>query len=208
MSTITQIIKNRRTDPITGEAIPYKMDQHAYQRGIPCPNPTCTSNFTRRCDTRRNSDNTEIIRTRECQECKTRFTTIETLRTYPNELVVIKRNGLRDPFSVDKLRKSIERACVNRFIAPERIDRIIRFILWDINHQQVKEPRIIDPSGKVKKGRRTKIITAVSSGNLGQLILKSLKELDHVSYLRYAQIHYRLNSIAEIHKFIQKEGLQ
>ncbi len=127
-----------------------------------CPN--CRHPDTRVIDTRVR-DNL-VRRRRECPECAFRFTTLE--RVFNSRLMVDKRSGKTEPFSVDKLTRSIEIACAKRYLPVGAIEQIVEEI------QQMA----------LSEGRER-----IESGVIGQMVLNQLKSLDLVAYLRFASVY-------------------
>lgn len=140
--------------------------------GIPCPQ--CGERKSKRYTTRPLKDKPAIYRLRECTNCKFHFRTVEQIVAV-NEIIVLKRDGRREPFDLEKLKKSMTSAIKERAIAPERVNRICQQILAIIDKKEVLQ----------------KVVT---SAQLGALVMTSLKALDHIAYIRYASVHKRFNS--------------
>src|ERR1700741_3295530 len=104
-----------------------------------------------------------IRRRRLCPECEGRFTTFE--RVQLRELTILKRSGRRAPFEREKLARSIAIAIRKRPIEPERVERMISLIV-----------RQLESLGE----------TEISSSVVGEMVMKQLKGLDDVAYVRYA----------------------
>ncbi len=125
---------------------------------------------------------TETRRRRECLRCKKRFTTYERVEE-PN-LIVIKKDKSREPFSREKLRTGILKACEKRPIETEKIDKIINEI----------ERKLRD---KVK-GKE------ILSKEIGELVVKALKKLDKVAYIRFASVYHDFKDVADFRKEIKE----
>src|SRR3954449_11751959 len=122
-----------------------------------CPN--CGQNEHRVLETRDRDQ--EIRRRRECHSCKFRFTTIETLLMhYPH---VIKKDGRREPFSKEKLRRGIQIACKKRPVSVGQIENLVNRISRWVQNSPDKE---------------------LSAKKVGQAVVKELKALDDVAYVR------------------------
>lgn len=124
----------------------------------------------------------ETRRRRECLKCKKRFTTYERVEE-PN-LIVIKKDKSRVPFSREKLRVGILKACEKRPVETEKIDNIISEI----------ERRI---RNKIK-GKE------VESRVIGEEVMKALKKLDKVAYIRFASVYRDFKDVEDFKKEIRE----
>src|ERR1700760_4264661 len=114
-------------------------------------------------DSRPSEDGAAIRRRRLCPDCNGRFTTFE--RVQLRELTIVKRSGRRTPFDRDKLSRSIAVALRKLPVDPERIERMVSGIV-----------RQLESLGE----------TDIPSSVVGEMIMKALKALDQVAYVRYA----------------------
>ena len=135
-------------------------------------------------DSRPSEDSAAIRRRRMCPECEGRFTTFE--RVQLRELTILKRSGRRTPFERDKLARSIAIATRKRPVEPERIERMISAIV-----------RQLESMGE----------TELSSSVIGELVMKQLKALDDVAYVRYASVYRDFREAGEFATFLGQEGL-
>ncbi|MBS0489117.1 MULTISPECIES: transcriptional regulator NrdR [unclassified Phenylobacterium] len=135
-------------------------------------------------DSRPSEDGAAIRRRRMCPECEGRFTTFE--RVQLRELTIVKRAGRRAPFDRDKLARSIALATRKRPIEPERIEKMISTIV-----------RQLESMGE----------TELPSSAVGELIMKHLKSLDDVAYVRYASVYRDFREAGEFATFLGEEGL-
>ena len=135
-------------------------------------------------DSRPSEDGAAIRRRRMCPECEGRFTTFE--RVQLRELTIVKRAGRRAPFDRDKLARSIALATRKRPIEPERIEKMISTIV-----------RQLESMGE----------TELPSLAVGELIMKHLKGLDDVAYVRYASVYRDFREAGEFATFLGQEGL-
>ena len=135
-------------------------------------------------DSRPSEDGAAIRRRRMCPECEGRFTTFE--RVQLRELTIVKRAGRRAPFDRDKLARSIALATRKRPIEPERIEKMISTIV-----------RQLESKGE----------TELPSSAVGELIMKHLKSLDDVAYVRYASVYRDFREAGEFATFLGEEGL-
>ncbi len=136
--------------------------------------PSCGHLEDKVIDSRSARDGQAIRRRRECLKCKRRFTTYETLETTP--LLVIKKDGRREPFSRDKILNGILRACEKRPIPAERIHAIVDAIENDLIRQGVDE---------------------VQSSVVGERVMEELHRLDEVAYVRFASVYRHFKDLNE-----------
>ncbi len=135
-------------------------------------------------DSRPSEDGGAIRRRRSCPECGGRFTTFE--RVQLRELTILKKSGRRTPFDREKLSRSIDIAIRKRPIDPERVDRMVSSIV-----------RQLESRGE----------TEVESSVIGELVMKALKSLDEVAYVRYASVYRDFRETSDFAKFLGEEGL-
>jgi len=144
--------------------------------------PYCSSNDTKVLDKRETEEDLVTRRRRECLKCQKRFTTYE--RVEMADVMIIKKDKSREPFSRDKLKTGILKACEKRPIETEKIDTIINEI----------ERKIRD---KIK-GKE------VESSFLGELVMKELKKLDKVAYIRFASVYREFKDVTDFKNEIRK----
>ena len=135
-------------------------------------------------DSRPSEDGAAIRRRRLCPECGGRFTTFE--RVQLRELTIVKRSGRRTPFDRDKLARSISIAIRKRPVEPERVERMISSIT-----------RQLESMGE----------TELPSSTVGELVMKQLKQLDDVAYVRYASVYRDFRETQDFARFLGEEGL-
>ena len=131
--------------------------------------PVCSCPDSRVLDSRPSQEGNSIKRRRECPSCGKRFTTYEVIDTVP--ITVIKRGGTREFFDKHKLKLGIERACQKRPVDPEEIATAIETEL------------------------QNSIIEEISSQDIGEMVLARLKEIDTVSYIRFASVYREFQDI-------------
>ncbi|MBB3890101.1 transcriptional repressor NrdR [Phenylobacterium haematophilum] len=146
--------------------------------------PFCGHSESQVKDSRPSEDGAAIRRRRMCPECEGRFTTFE--RVQLRELTIVKRAGRRAPFDRDKLARSIALATRKRPIEPDRIEKMISTIV-----------RQLESMGE----------TELPSSAVGELIMKHLKGLDDVAYVRYASVYRDFREAGEFATFLGQEGL-
>ena len=125
-----------------------------------------------------------IRRRRFCPECGGRFTTFE--RVQLRELTILKRSGRRTPFDREKLVRSISIAIRKRPIDAERLERMVSAIV-----------RQLESQGE----------TELPSSVVGELVMKALKGLDEVAYVRYASVYRDFSNPQAFARFLGEEGL-
>jgi transcriptional repressor NrdR len=135
-------------------------------------------------DSRPSEDGAAIRRRRACPECGGRFTTFE--RVQLRELTILKRSGRRSPFDREKLVRSIALATQKRPVDAERVDRMINGIV-----------RQLESMGE----------TELPSSTVGEMVMKALKALDDVAYVRYASVYRDFKETSDFAKFLGEEGL-
>ena len=134
--------------------------------------PYCDFEDTRVIDSRLSEGKDAIRRRRECLSCAKRFTTYE--RREPLRLMVIKRDGGREPFDRAKLLTGISRACAKRQVPEEEIEFIVDEIEAELRDRRRHE---------------------VTSRRLGDMALLRLRKLDMVAYLRFASVYRQYTDV-------------
>jgi transcriptional repressor NrdR len=137
-------------------------------------------------DSRPSEEGASIRRRRFCPnpECGGRFTTFE--RVQLRELTIMKRSGRRAPFDREKLMRSISVATRKRPVDPDRVERMVSSIV-----------RQLESMGE----------TEIGSSVVGELVMKALKSLDDVAYVRYASVYRDFRHTGDFADFLSAEGL-
>ena len=135
--------------------------------------PFCASTNSRVIDTR--SAEGGIRRRRECMDCERRFTTYE--RVAPLRLMVVKRDGRREPFDRNKILTGIQIACAKRPITTEAIEEQVSGIERELYHRGSRE---------------------VTSREIGEMVMQNLRSLDEVAYIRFATIYRRFADVEDL----------
>jgi transcriptional repressor NrdR len=138
--------------------------------------PFCRHPDSRVVDSREADEGQAIRRRRSCPECGRRFTTVETA-----VLAVVKRSGVTEPFSRDKIIRGVKRACQGRPVSEDKLA---------ILAQQVEETI------------RARGLSEVPSHEVGVAVLGPLRELDEVAYLRFASVYRGFESLADFEEEI------
>jgi transcriptional repressor NrdR len=138
--------------------------------------PFCRGPDSRVLDSREVDDGQVIRRRRTCPHCGRRFTTVEE-----HVLVVVKRSGVTEPFSREKVARGVRRACQGRPVSEDALQRLA---------QQVEE------------AVRATGLPEVPTGEVGLAILGPLRALDEVAYLRFASVYRSFTSAADFEQEI------
>ena len=137
-------------------------------------------------DSRHSEDGVSIRRRRECMRCLRRFTTYEVVETLP--MIVVKRNGSRQPFDRNKILHSMLRAFARRRGDVTDLDRITTGIEKTIQNPLERE---------------------MTSDKLGEMVMERLKPLDEVAYIRFASIYHQFQDansfMREISKYLEEK---
>jgi transcriptional repressor NrdR len=145
--------------------------------------PFCHHEDTQVLDTRVSEEGDAIRRRRRCAQCDKRFTTYE--RTELMMPVVVKKNGSRSDFDPGKLRGSMMLALRKRPVSAEAVDAAIRKI----------EEKLLS------SGQRE-----VLSGQIGELVMRELKKLDKIAYIRFASVYKSFEDVTEFQDAIAEVG--
>lgn len=139
--------------------------------------PFCQSRETRVVDSRDIGSGESIRRRRECSSCSRRFTTYE--RVESGSLVIVKRDGRRQEFDPRKLREKIRIALTKRAISEGEVDRIVANV----------EAELLS-LGTVE----------VPSTTVGEIVLRELKQLDEVAYIRFASVYRQFADVDDLRR--------
>ena len=134
--------------------------------------PVCRHTESRVIDSRPTPDGTSIRRRRECVSCGRRFTTYETIEYAP--LMVIKKDGSRQPFDREKILCGLMNACKKRPVTRAQLEGVIYAI---------------------ESSLRSQIEQEVPSSVIGEMVLEQLKDVDEVAYIRFASVYQEFSDI-------------
>jgi len=134
--------------------------------------PYCSSLESKVIDSRPTEDGHVIRRRRECIDCKQRFTTYEKVEEIP--MIIVKKDGNRESYNRMKVLNGIIRACEKRPVSMEQMERLIDHIESKLHSSMEKE---------------------ISSEFIGELVMTGLKDLDEVSYVRFASVYRQFKDI-------------
>jgi len=146
--------------------------------------PFCGNPESQVKDSRPTEDGAVIRRRRSCPQCDFRFTTFE--RVQLRELTVLKRSGRRTPFDRDKLMKSVDIAIRKRPVDADQVEKMVSGIV-----------RHLESMGE----------TEIPSAVIGEMVMKALKSLDEVAYVRYASVYRDFRQTQDFANFLGEEGL-
>jgi len=135
--------------------------------------PFCGYSESRVVDSRPTDENEKIRRRRECLKCNCRFTTYEVIETVP--IMVVKKDKSREAFDRDKLTRGILRSCEKRPVAIEEIVKMVDKIEAELSNSLQRE---------------------VTSYRIGELVMKYLKPIDEVAYVRFASVYRQFGDIS------------
>ncbi len=135
--------------------------------------PRCKSDDTAVIDSRLTEEGRAVRRRRECPKCEHRFTTFE--RQELSSMIVVKRDGTREPYSRTKLERGIWLSCSKRPVTQDDVDKLLTKLeeKWGANKEEVQ------------------------SSTIGQDVMKELKKLDQVAYIRFASVHREFKDVEE-----------
>lgn len=148
--------------------------------------PYCSHLESKVVDSRPADEGSSIRRRRECLECHRRFTTYETMESIP--LVVIKRNGNRQAFDKSKLLGSMLKACEKRSVPMSTLERL---------------------ADEIEAALQNKMEREIPSTEIGELVMEKLKNVDEVSYVRFASVYRQFKDIStfmsELNKLLEEK---
>jgi transcriptional repressor NrdR len=142
--------------------------------------PYCPSKKTLVVD-KRNVANKSVRRRRKCPRCKKRFTTYEKME--PLALRVIKKDGTRERFDREKIRMGIVKSCEKRPVPDEKIDLVVKEI-----------------ESKLMEGGKREVKTKT----IGDLVMRKLKKLDKVAYIRFASVYREFTDLDSFQHELKK----
>lgn len=143
--------------------------------------PYCGSRETEVVETRDSEDLETIRRRRECTKCNKRFTTYERIENV--HLIVIKKDGRREQFDRDKLKRGILQSCQKTKVSIEDIERIVT---------------------EIERELRTADSVEIESKRIGQMVATRLKSLDKVAYIRFSSVFKRFVDVEDFEKEVKR----
>lgn len=158
----------------------------ARRRNLPMKCPYCADQEDKVIDSRPTDDGTTIRRRRECLRCHKRYTTYEKVESLP--ILVIKKDGSRQPYEREKLQKGILRACEKRNVSMDQLERLVDSIEAQIYNSLERE---------------------ITTEFIGELVMEKLRDLDEVAYVRFASVYRHFKDIntfmSELSKLLEKK---
>lgn len=143
--------------------------------------PICHFNDTKVVDSRVSTDGSSIRRRRECLKCGFRFSTYEEIELL--ELVIVKRDGRREAYSREKLVSGLHKSCEKRPITADQFKKLIHATERDLQ--------------KLKKSE-------ITSLQIGLAVMKNLKKIDQIAYIRYASVYQSFKDATDFRKELNK----
>lgn len=134
--------------------------------------PFCSFEESKVVDSRSTDDNTTIRRRRECLSCGKRYTTYEKIEDIPVQ--VVKKDNTRESFNKDKIVNGLIIACQKRPISRKQIQKI---------------------ADDIEKEISNKMLSEVQSENIGEMVMRKLKGIDEISYVRFASVYRQFKDI-------------
>jgi transcriptional repressor NrdR len=143
--------------------------------------PFCANQDTCVLESRVAEDGQSLRRRRECGKCQKRFTTFE--RIEGPTLFVIKRDGSRQPFDREKIVRGVIRSFDKRPVSVDQISQLADEVEMEVRRKEVSE---------------------IASKAIGKMVLKRLKSIDKVAWLRFASVYLELSDVEEFEKLLEK----
>lgn len=143
--------------------------------------PFCKSDDTQVIDSRVSDDGESIRRRRRCTRCNKRFTTYETVELRMPQ--VVKQDGTRADFDLEKLRTGFLRALHKRPVATQAVDEAIALITQDVLALGVRE---------------------IESRRVGEMVMRELRKLDQVAYIRFASVYRSFSGVDDFQDAIKE----
>lgn len=134
--------------------------------------PFCNNTDTKVIDSRETSDGKITRRRRECEKCETRFSTYEEVELL--RLTVIKKDGRKVDFDKGKIETGVRKALEKRPVKEEKFMKLVGDIEYEIQSRDLSE---------------------IATRDIGKIVLKKLRELDEVAYVRFASVYKSFGSI-------------
>ena len=132
----------------------------------------CSSTESKVVDSRPTEDGTSIRRRRECINCGKRFTTYEKIEEIP--IMVIKKDGTREPFDSEKILSGVRKACEKRLVSTADMELLVDNVVREVFNSLEQE---------------------VKSEAIGEMVMSRLKDLDEVAYVRFASVYRQFKDI-------------
>ena len=144
--------------------------------------PFCSHTDTKVIDSRLIAEGSQTRRRRECPDCGERFTTFESAELLMPKIIK-SRDDMREPFNEQKLREGLYRALEKRPVGEEEIEKLIEDIKKDIRASGERE---------------------VPSRLIGEAVMKNLRKIDEVAFIRFSSVYRRFEDITEFSEEVEK----
>lgn len=141
----------------------------------------CQNQETEVVETRLSDDQTVVRRRRSCLKCQKRFTTYERVEEIP--ILVIKRDGRRERFDKEKLRRSVILPCDKTTVSGDQIEKLVNEVETELKEKETTE---------------------VESKEIGNLVAKKLKKIDKIAYIRFAAVFKRFVDVEDFEAELKK----
>ena len=141
----------------------------------------CKNSDSEVIETRLSEDGGVIRRRRHCPKCQKRFTTYERVEELP--ILVIKRDGRRERFDREKLRRGIFKSCEKTKVTADQIEKIVSEVESELKQQDSTE---------------------IESKVIGNLVAKQLKKVDKIAYIRFASVFRRFVDVEDFEREVKK----
>ncbi len=146
----------------------------------------CGEQESKVVDSRPTDEGTVIRRRRECTKCGRRFTTYEKIENVP--VLVIKKDGRREPLDTEKIKNGVLKACEKRAVTMKEIENLVDDVEKQIYNSLVQE---------------------ITSHEIGEMVMSRLKNLDEAAYVRFASVYRQFKDIntfmAELDKLLKEK---
>jgi len=136
--------------------------------------PYCRTDNDRVIDSRASDDGSAIRRRRECSSCRRRYTTYE--RVEQALIRIVKKDGTREPFDRLKIKAGLTKACWKRSISEEQIESV---------------------TTAIENALHDKFDTEIESGEVGELVMKHLRKIDQVAFVRFASVYREFKDVRD-----------
>lgn len=143
--------------------------------------PICYHPDTKVIDSRAATDGLSIRRRRECIKCAFRFSTYEEIEIL--DLMIVKRDGRRESYNREKLMGGLKKSLEKRPITEDQLKKLIHTVERDLQRLRKSE---------------------VTSSHVGQIVMKHLKKIDQVAYIRYASVYESFKDAQEFKQELNK----
>jgi transcriptional repressor NrdR len=143
--------------------------------------PFCDHPESKVIDSRESKNGLRIRRRRECLSCERRFTTYEKIEEIP--YMVVKKDGKRQPFDSQKLLRGMLKACEKRPVPVSKLEEIVEEVETMLQDRPEKE---------------------MNASEIGRLVMKKLKALDKVAYVRFASVYREFKDVLEFKQELEK----